>query len=142
MIPDYDVVVVDEAHEVVSRVTQAATDELCAAEVDRAARRSRRWVVEGERESSPADDLADAGDALAAAIGDCDPGRFDTVPEALADALVLVRDAARACLSAYPKEGDGRPTRTPAGPRRGARCRRCSRPPSGWRPAPRPTCCG
>ncbi len=107
MIPDYDVVVVDEAHEVVSRVTQAATDELYAAEVDRAARRSRRWVTEGERESSPADDLADAGDALAAAIGECEPGRFDTVPEALADALVLVRDAARACLSAYPKEGDG-----------------------------------
>src|SRR6185369_7901917 len=68
---------------------------------------SRRWVTEGERESSPADDLADAGDALAAAISECDPGRFDTVPEALADALVLVRDAARACLSAYPKEGDG-----------------------------------
>ncbi len=106
MIPDYDVVVVDEAHEVVSRVTQAATDELFAAEVDRAARRSRRWVTEGEKESSPADDLADAGDALGAAIGDCEPGRFDTVPEALADALVLVRDAARACLSAYPKEGD------------------------------------
>jgi len=103
MIPDYDAVVVDEAHEVVSRVTQAATDELFAAEVDRAARRSRRWVSE---ESSAADDLADAGDALAAAIGDCEPGRFDTVPEALADALVLVRDAARACLSAYPKESD------------------------------------
>src|SRR4051812_7388582 len=106
MIPDYDVVVVDEAHEVVSRVTQAATDELFAAEVDRAARRSRRWVSEGDRESSAADDLADAGDALAAAIGECEPGRFDTVPESLADALVLVRDAARACLSAYPKEGD------------------------------------
>src|SRR5436190_18837137 len=68
MIPDYDVVVVDEAHEVVARVTQAATDELLASDVDRAARRSRRWVSEGERETSPADDLADAGDALAAAI--------------------------------------------------------------------------
>jgi ATP-dependent DNA helicase DinG len=107
MIPDYDAVVVDEAHEVVGRVTQAATDELFAAEVDRAARRSRRWVSEGDRESSAADDLADAGDALAAAIGECEPGRFDTVPESLADALVLVRDAARACLSAYPKEGEG-----------------------------------
>jgi ATP-dependent DNA helicase DinG len=102
MIPDYDVVVVDEAHEVVSRVTQAATDELFAADVDRAARRSRRFI-----EGTQADDLADAGDALGAAIGDALPGRFDVVPEALADALLLVRDAARACLSAYPKEGDG-----------------------------------
>ena len=49
MIPDYDVVVVDEAHEVVSRVTQAATDELFSAEVDRAARRSRRWVSRARR---------------------------------------------------------------------------------------------
>jgi ATP-dependent DNA helicase DinG len=109
MIPDYDVVVVDEAHEVVSRVTQAATDEMWAAEIDRAARRSRRFVSESDRDTSPADDLADAGDALAAAIGECSPGRLDVVPEQLADALALVRDAARACLSAYPKEGDTGP---------------------------------
>jgi ATP-dependent DNA helicase DinG len=115
MIPEYDVVVVDEAHEVVSRVTQAATDEMYAAEVDRAARRSRRWVSDSDRESSPADDLADAGDALGAAIGECSPGRFDVVPEQLADALVLVRDTARACLSAYPKEGDGAPGEADAG---------------------------
>jgi ATP-dependent DNA helicase DinG len=111
MIPDYDVVVVDEAHEVVQRVTQAATDELMAADVDRAARRSKRYVETADSDSSAADDLADAGDALAAAIAEATPGRFDTVPEDLADALVLVRDAARACVSAYPKadsdvEGD------------------------------------
>jgi ATP-dependent DNA helicase DinG len=110
MIPDYDVVVVDEAHEVVARVTQAATDELLASDVDRAARRSRRYVESPESSgSSPADALAEAGDALGAAIAACPAGRFDEVPEALADALVLVRDAARACLSAYPKEGDSGP---------------------------------
>jgi ATP-dependent DNA helicase DinG len=109
MIPDYDVVVVDEAHEVVGRVTQAATDELLASDVDRAARRSRRYVESGDSESSSADDLAEAGDALGAAIAECTPGRFDEVPEVLADALVLVRDAARACLSAYPKETEAGP---------------------------------
>ena len=101
MIPDYDAVVVDEAHELVARVTQAATDELAPSDIDRAARRSRRFV-----EGSEADDLADAGDALAVAVAECEPGRFDSVPEALSDALVLVRDAARACLSAYPREKD------------------------------------
>jgi len=98
MIPDYDAVVIDEAHELVARVTQAATDELTAADVDRAARRSQRHVDGGE-----ADDLADAGDALRAAMGDNQPGRFETLPVDLADALALVRDAARSCLSAYPK---------------------------------------
>jgi ATP-dependent DNA helicase DinG len=101
MIPDYDAVVIDEAHELVARVTQAATDELAPSDVDRASRRSKRFV-----DGSEADDLGDAGDALAAAIAECDPGRIDTAPEARADALVLVRDAARSCLSAYPREKD------------------------------------
>jgi ATP-dependent DNA helicase DinG len=98
MIPDYDVVVVDEAHELVSRVTQAATDELFAADVDRAAKRSQRHV-----DGSEANDLADAGDALRVAVNDLSPGRIDVLPDALGDALVSVRDSARRCLSAYPK---------------------------------------
>ena len=64
MIPEYDVVVIDEAHELVSRVTQAATDELSVAEIDRASRRRSQRHVEG----AEADDLADAGDALRDAI--------------------------------------------------------------------------
>ena len=98
MIPDYDAVVIDEAHELTARVTQAATDELTAADVERAARRSQRHV-----EGTEADDLADAADALRDAIAEARPGRFERLPDDLADALVLVRDAARACLSAYPK---------------------------------------
>jgi ATP-dependent DNA helicase DinG len=105
MIPDYDAVVVDEAHELVARVTQAATDELAVSDVERASRRSRRHVGE----STSADDLADAGDALQLAIDESSPGRFDEIPEQLKDALVLVRDAARAVLSAYPRESEGSP---------------------------------
>jgi ATP-dependent DNA helicase DinG len=99
MLPDYDVVVVDEAHELVSRVTQAATDELAAADVDRVARRAGRHV-----EGDEADDLADAGEVLREAIGQCPPGRVDTLPQLLGDALVLVRDAARSLVSALPKD--------------------------------------
>lgn len=102
MIPDYDAVVIDEAHELAARVTQAATDELWAAEVERAARRSVRHV-----EGSEGDDLADAADALRAAVADAPAGRFDPLPEDLADALALVRDAARACLSAFPRAKPG-----------------------------------
>jgi len=98
MIPDYEAVVIDEAHELTARVTQAATDELMVSDVERAARRSQRHV-----EGMEADDLTDAADALRAAIADARPGRFTSLPEELSDALVLVRDAARACLSAYPK---------------------------------------
>lgn len=99
MIPEYDVVVIDEAHELTARVTQAATDELTASDVDRAARRSQRWI-----EGTQADDLSVAGEALRDAIRDATPGRFEVLPQQLGDALQLVRDAARACLSAYPKD--------------------------------------
>lgn len=101
MIPEYDVVVIDEAHELTTRVTQAATDELWAAEVERAAKRSQRHV-----DGDQANDLADAADALRAAINEARPGRFDRIPDDLGDALVLIRDAARACVSAYPKATD------------------------------------
>src|SRR4051812_18996526 len=113
MIPEYDVVVIDEAHELSARVTQAATDELSVPDVERAARRSQRHV-----EGTEADDLADAGDALRAALDGCGPGRLDTLPTDLSDALTLVRDDARAVLSAFPKEsasdGEGDPGRTQA----------------------------
>lgn len=105
MIPEYDVVVIDEAHELVARVTQAATDELWASEIERAARRSTRHVKSDS--GDPAGDLEDAAAVLRGAIGEAQPGRFDAVPDDLADALALVRDAARALISAFPKADAG-----------------------------------
>ena len=99
MIPEYDAVVIDEAHELSARVTQAATDELSVPEIERAARRSQKHVAGNE-----ADELSDAADALRDAYEACDAGRLDTLPAALADALSLVRDSARALVSAFPKE--------------------------------------
>jgi len=99
MIPEYDVVVVDEAHELSARVTQAATDELTASAVERAARRARNFVDGPEGEG-----LGEAGDALRAALDDTVPGRLDVLPESLADALQLLRGAAQAAFSAFPKE--------------------------------------
>jgi ATP-dependent DNA helicase DinG len=99
MIPDYDVVVIDEAHELASRVTQAATDELSPVQVERAAKRAARHVA-----GSEADDLIDASDVLRDALVDSDPGRLDPVPTAVSDALVLVRDAARTVISAFGKD--------------------------------------
>ena len=107
MIPDYDVVVIDEAHELSARVTQAATDELSFPEIERAARRSAKHVSGSAGGGSEADDLSDAAEALRDAMDGFPPGRIDTVPTELADALQLVRDAARALLSAFPKESGG-----------------------------------
>jgi ATP-dependent DNA helicase DinG len=100
MIPEYDAVVIDEAHELVARVTQAATDEFSASDIERAGRRALRQVSE----DNSAEDLMDAGEALTDALAGLEPGRIDRMPQELSDALVLVRDAARACVAAFPKE--------------------------------------
>jgi ATP-dependent DNA helicase DinG len=99
MIPEYDVVVVDEAHELSARVTQAATDELAVSTIERAARRARNFV-----EGPEGDALGEAGDVLRAALVDTTPGRLDVLPESLADGLQLLRSAAQAAFSAFPKE--------------------------------------
>ncbi|GAB4002119.1 ATP-dependent DNA helicase [Nocardioides ultimimeridianus] len=101
MLPEYDAVIVDEAHELVARVTQASTAELWAAEVERSAKRAMKHADDA------AHDLADASDTLRAALGETPPGRIETLPEELADALALVRDAARACVSAFPRAEPG-----------------------------------
>ncbi len=99
MVPEYDVVVIDEAHELASRVTQAATDELTPVQVERAAHRAARHV-----QGSEGDDLADAAEELRDALLGLEPGRLDPVPEDLLDALTIVRDSARAAVSAFTKE--------------------------------------
>jgi ATP-dependent DNA helicase DinG len=100
MLPEYDAVVVDEAHELAARVTQAATDELDPVMIERAARRARAHIDIG----SAADDLTDAADALSETVARTEPGRIDVPSEELAGVLAQVRDSARACLSAFPKE--------------------------------------
>ncbi len=99
MIPEYDVVVVDEAHELTARVTQASTQELTPTQVERATRRAERHVSGIE-----ADDLGDAAEALRDAIASCAPGRIDTMPDHLADALASTRDSARALVSGFGKD--------------------------------------
>ena len=141
MIPDYDVVVVDEAHELVARVTQAATDELAVSDVERAARRSQRHVGE----SNAADDLADAADALQLAIDEARPGPVRRDPR-----------GARRRAGAGPRRGAGLPVGVPPRGRGRRRGRRRRRPHPGPRHGAggvrdrradgrrlrRPTCCG
>ncbi|MGZ5407448.1 MAG: ATP-dependent DNA helicase, partial [Aeromicrobium sp.] len=100
MLPEYDAVIVDEAHELAARVTQASTDELSPQIIERAGRRARTKV-----DGREADDLTDAADALADVLASTEQGRIDTPGQPLQEALQLVRDAARACWSAFPKEG-------------------------------------
>ncbi len=94
VLPDHDVVVVDEAHDLVDRITSVATGEMSAAAVEAAARRCGRLIAEAE-----ADRLHAAADALRPVLATSPAGRIDVLGEALAEALTLIGDAARACAA-------------------------------------------
>jgi len=105
VLPEHQVLVVDEAHELVDRVTAQATAELSLPAVQHAARVARRHG------GVPATDLEAAGEALAAAIVPLPEGRFrDGLPPAVHDAVAVVRDAARTMLTLLKPE----PGATPA----------------------------
>ncbi|MEU0880322.1 ATP-dependent DNA helicase [Lentzea sp. NPDC005914] len=99
VLPDHDVVVIDEAHDLVDRVTSVATEELSGASVAMAARRCGRLI-----DQDVADRLAEASDGLAMILEDMPSGRLDALPKALSGALAATRDAAHNCMSAMGSE--------------------------------------
>jgi len=99
LLPDHDVVIVDEGHELADRATGAVTDELTAATVERAARRVRKAAGE-----SATDQLLGAAGFLESALAEAPEGRLRTLPSELFDALVATRDAGHAALTAIGRD--------------------------------------
>ena len=95
VLPDHDLVVVDEAHDLVDRVTSVATAELTAGAVSIAARRCGRLIDE-----AIVDRLNEAADGLAMVLADAPPGRWERLGESQGTVLAAVRDAVWACRSA------------------------------------------
>lgn len=99
VLPEHDLVIVDEAHELVDRVTSAATAELTGAMVSTAARRCGKLI-----DAEIADRMMESADGLTLVLDDLTPGRMDVLPQALTGALPAVRDAAHACITALGPE--------------------------------------
>ena len=92
VLPEHDVVVIDEAHELVDRVTGVATEELTGGIVERAAARCHRLAADESAQ------LAEAAAALSDVLTSAPIGRLTSLPTSLVEAISLVRDAARATL--------------------------------------------
>ncbi|MEO3800687.1 ATP-dependent DNA helicase [Nonomuraea sp. B1E8] len=102
VLPEHEVVVVDEAHELVDRVTSVVTGELSDTSVMLAVRRVGRLI-----EQPIADQLMEAGEDLKALLTAAPPGRIDELPEVLGLTLALVRDTAWRCITALgPRNAD------------------------------------
>nr|WP_168708113.1 ATP-dependent DNA helicase [Actinomyces procaprae] len=94
VLPEHEVLVVDEAHELADRVRSQGTASLSAAAVARVAATARRHA------GVLVNDLEEAGQTLQLALAELPDGRLtDGLPPALADALTLLGAACRQVLT-------------------------------------------
>src|SRR3954466_4808105 len=95
VLPEHRLLVVDEAHELVDRVTGVATGELSATSLGVAHRRVGRLI-----DPELAQRLEAATATLTSAIHDATPGRIDVVDDEMTTYLNALRDAASRARSA------------------------------------------
>lgn len=112
VLPEHHLLVVDEAHELVDRVTSVATGEMSATSLGIAHRRAARLV-----DQELAQRLEAATATLSSAIHDTEPGRIDVLDDELATYLTAVRDAAyraRSTIDTAPSDPAAASARTEA----------------------------
>ena len=112
VLPEHELLVVDEAHELVDRVTSVATGELSAAMLGAAHRRAARLV---EPESATRLEATIA--TFTSAIHDAEPGRIDHLDDELTTYLTALRDAAdrvRSSIDTSPTDPKAAAARTEA----------------------------
>ncbi|CAN5521549.1 ATP-dependent helicase DinG [soil metagenome] len=112
VLPEHSLLIVDEAHELVDRVTGVATGELSAALLGAANRRAGR-LVDPELISR----LEAAAAVFSSAIHDGTPGRLDHLDDELATYLTALRDsahAARMSIDPSPRDPQAAAARTEA----------------------------
>ncbi len=94
-LPEHSAVVIDEAHELVARVTGAASNELSPQTIERVARRALTYL-----EDDIALELLESADALRAALDASPLERVESPDSAFVAGCATVRNAARRAVSA------------------------------------------
>jgi ATP-dependent DNA helicase DinG len=92
VLPEHDVVIIDEAHDLVNRVTTQAAGDLPVTAPETAARRCGK-----QASAESVDRLRSAGEAAAQVFPEVREGRIDVLAEPLAATLAALRDAAASC---------------------------------------------
>jgi ATP-dependent DNA helicase DinG len=112
VLPEHDLLIVDEAHELVDRVTNVATAELSATALGVAQRRAGRLV-----EDELAQRFEAASATFSSAIHDAEPGRMDRLDDEMATYLTVLRDAAdkvRSAIDTAPSDSKAAAARSEA----------------------------
>lgn len=108
-LPEHDLLVIDEAHELVSRVTGAASHELSPQLVERVAKRCLAWL---DDELGRA--FLDSADALGSALATAPLERVEDPESEVALVLQLIREVARRVVTALTGQEDPAPKQAAA----------------------------
>lgn len=100
-LPEHDAVIIDEAHELASRVTSANTNDLSPGMIERVGRRVLPYVTD-----EVALDFLESADTLRQAMAASALGQHSSDDSELHQAVVVVRDAARAVVSGVGSDGE------------------------------------
>lgn len=95
LLPDHDVVIVDEAHELESRVTNVISGTLSTAGLDILGKRLIHFLGEGD-----VDNYLECVERLSTALESSPVGRWDTLEDTQVGALTLLRSTATTLLTA------------------------------------------
>lgn len=87
ILPDHDVVVVDEAHELADRITAVATAEISGTSIAGVARRCGKLI-----DQEIADDIEGSGELIESLLEQLEPGRWSGLPDGAPLALASLRD--------------------------------------------------
>ena len=103
ILPEHRVVVIDEAHELVDRITSVTTEEISAAGVTQVARRLGKLI-----DDATADALVGAGEQLELLLEDSPKGEWTRLPTGAPEILASLRDRlwnARNAIGPAPSAG-------------------------------------
>ncbi len=95
VLPEHELLVVDEAHELESRVTRAASAELAPALIHKVVKRAGSYV-----DTDVVQNLRSAADKLSDSLDRALPGRVAAAENEVIQTVSIVRDAARQLVSA------------------------------------------
>ena len=101
LLPEHDLLILDEAHELSDRLTSTITEDLTGTMIAAAAKRAASMA-------GSADDLAAAGQEVDEAVAALPEGRLRDLPASLAAVLTLVRGRAREVFSQLKPAGGQR----------------------------------
>ncbi|MGW4896580.1 ATP-dependent DNA helicase [Kitasatospora sp. NPDC004240] len=101
VLPGHGLLIIDEAHELVNRVTGAATAELTVGAVNRTVKRAARLANE-----KAVDALQAAAENFHGLMETAQPGRVEELPEYLAYAVTAIRDASRQVITSLGETRD------------------------------------